>query len=82
VQPRHLLALAALLVSCEQPEPAPFTPECKLNAFRACELEACRGVEQCLPPGLWSACACTITDASFPEAAPAADAGADSADGS
>jgi hypothetical protein len=88
VRPHALLAaLGALLVCCEQAEPRVVEPECSENAFRACELEACRGVQQCLPPGAWGTCSCAITDAAFPEAATdaASDANfsdADSADGS
>jgi hypothetical protein len=70
---RHLtraFGLLSLLVGCESdPEPK-FEPECTLNAFRACLTDACRGVEQCAPPGVWSECACTVTDATFPEASP------------
>ena len=58
-----------LLVACE-PAAEPSIPvECNPNAFRACETDACRGVEQCSEAGAWTSCACTVTDASFPEAA-------------
>jgi hypothetical protein len=38
-----------------------------INAFRACETDACRGVEQCVEPGLWGECECVVTDASYAE---------------
>jgi hypothetical protein len=61
------LALLGLLVGCERSEPPEFVPECTPNAFRACQLDECRGVQQCADPGIWSECSCTVTDATFPE---------------
>jgi hypothetical protein len=66
---RTLLALALLLGACERTQPPAAEPECNPNAFRACELDACRGVQQCLEQAKWSDCDCIITDATFPEAA-------------
>ncbi len=74
-QDRTLFALALLLGACEPAQPPQAKAECNPNAFRACELDACRGVQQCLESSKWGECECTITDATFPEAA--TDAGSD-----
>ncbi len=71
------------LAACaaEQAEPA-FVPECTVNQFRACKTDECPGAQQCVEPGLWDRCFCTILDASYPTPKDAAldlDAGADSA---
>lgn len=80
---RHLI-VAGLLSVCAacQAEPASAPePECSLNAFRACVADGCRGVQQCVEPGRWSACDCTVGDASYADVASeaAADAGSDAA---
>jgi hypothetical protein len=54
------------------------TEECRPFQFRACQTDACRGVEQCLDPGYWSQCDCVIVDASYGDAP--ADGGQSDAD--
>lgn len=75
---RHLtlaVALALPSAGCSSEEPVAAPAECTVNTFRACETDACRGVEQCLEAGEWSACECVVTDASYADAA--GDASAD-----
>ena len=68
-----LLSLAIAASCSSEKAPAEFKPECAINQFRACEpseTDACRGVQQCVEPGLWSVCSCVVLDGSFPEAGP------------
>ncbi|GMV12785.1 MAG: hypothetical protein HS104_04980 [Polyangiaceae bacterium] len=83
-----LRAVSAWLVvlvlgACSAEPAAPsFVPECNVNQFRACETEECRGAQQCVEPGLWDRCFCTVLDASYPKPKDAdsdADGSADSA---
>jgi hypothetical protein len=61
------VALASA-ASCSNEQAAPkFEPECTVNQFRACQTDACRGAQQCVEPGLWSACSCVVLDASYPD---------------
>jgi hypothetical protein len=55
-------------------EPAVFRPECAPNQFRACELDGCLGAQQCVEPGAWSRCFCTVLDASYPPPSDGGDA--------
>lgn len=61
-----LVVLALGACSAEPAEPS-FVPECSVNQFRACETEECRGAQQCVEPGRWDRCFCTVLDASYPE---------------
>jgi hypothetical protein len=70
-------AVLLLLSACSSEEPKAAQPECTINAFRACETDACRGVQQCVELGEWSECECVVTDASFPEASTDASSDAD-----
>ncbi|MBK7580851.1 MAG: hypothetical protein IPI67_11655 [Myxococcales bacterium] len=76
------LCAAVACVACTAEPAATAEPECTPNQFRACETDACRGVQQCVDPGRWSHCFCTVLDASYAEASdgttetgPALDAG-------
>jgi hypothetical protein len=64
-----LVALLGLSVSCSDStsKEAP-RAECKPNQFRACESDACPGVQQCVDWGYWSDCSCTVLDASYADA--------------
>jgi hypothetical protein len=66
-----LLSLATAAPACsQQAEHADFEPVCTLNQFRACTVDAaCQAAQQCVAPGIWSSCTCTILDAGYPEAA-------------
>lgn len=78
---RALTISAALVVAGCSAEPAPATlePECTVNQFRACETEHCRGAQQCVEPGAWSRCFCTVLDAAAPQPPDGSDAAGDSA---
>lgn len=74
---RSAWLLLVLPAACSQDPGEPrFEPECKVNQFRACETEDCLGAQQCVEPGAWDRCFCTVLDASY------ADAGASDADAS
>jgi len=64
---RRLAPLLFLATSCSSAPVEPgFEPECTVNQFRACETDSCRGAQQCVGPGLWDRCFCTVLDASGP----------------
>ena len=67
---RVALFASALLAACAQesaPEPPPQV--CAPLAFRSCDTDACRGVQQCASSGLrYSSCACVVTDAGYADA--------------
>lgn len=69
------LAAACLCACAEDPLEPSFEPECTVNSFRACETDECKGAQQCMEPGYWDPCFCTVIDASYP---PPNDAGLDS----
>lgn len=75
---RHRLALGSILgwaVACSStPAATPLQPQCTVNQFRACEADACQAVQQCVEPGLWSACHCVTLDASYAQEDAATDA--------
>ena len=80
---RFVVSLALIVCACQSEQVTkPFEPECTVNAFRACELDACKGVQQCADPGVWNPCDCTIVDAAYADAAPdvSADAAPDVSD--
>lgn len=69
----------ALWACSAEPLVEPFVPQCNVNQFRACQTEDCRGAQQCVEPGHWDRCFCTVLDASVvtkPDAS--ADAAGDS----
>jgi hypothetical protein len=69
-----LAAVLAALPHCKDgPTPVALT-ECRPNAFRSCDAECGRGVQQCLEPGVWSACACVLLDAGRPDSRTVRDA--------
>ncbi|MEZ4225630.1 MAG: hypothetical protein R3B13_32055 [Polyangiaceae bacterium] len=75
-----LLALAALpgLHCSSEPAPRAQPRVCTPLSFRACEVDGCRGVEQCAADGRqYASCSCVITDASY-----GVDSGHDAADAS
>jgi hypothetical protein len=58
----------AVIPSCKD-DPTPLVEtECRPNQFRLCDAECGRGVEQCVEPGIWNGCACTVLDAAIPDA--------------
>jgi hypothetical protein len=64
-----------VFVGCERELLPVEEPTCRVNQFRRCDHECGRGVEQCIEPGVWTACACTVLDAgSRPDARPVRDA--------
>jgi len=79
---RLVLSLAlsgALVGACSsESEPEAVEPECTPMQFRACESDACSGVEQCDEAGFWGACNCTVLDASYADGS--ADAASEASD--
>jgi hypothetical protein len=72
------LLLAALFGACsEQVAQSDFVPECKPTQFRACHTDACVGYQECVPPGAWANCNCSILDASYVDAADGGDSATD-----
>jgi len=67
--PLILALLLALTVACSSsPEAEGPAAECTPIQFRACETDACTGVQQCVEPGRWTHCSCTVLDASYADA--------------
>jgi hypothetical protein len=76
---RLLLLVVCLAAACSETAAEP-EPACAANQFRACETDACRGVQQCNAEGSgYSACSCTILDGGYPPSDAAADADANDA---
>jgi hypothetical protein len=74
IEASRLIAIVALCSSIgvvpgckDDPTPVVET-ECRPNQFRRCDAECGRGVEQCVEPGVWNGCACTVLDAAIPDA--------------
>jgi len=79
IDPRRCTTIFALLAAFAVPnckdEPTPVVEaECRPHQFRRCDAECGRGVEQCVEPGVWNGCACTVLDAAIPDARPIRDA--------
>ncbi len=71
---RLLLLVVCLAAACSETAAEPETA-CAPNQFRACETDACHGVQQCSADGRgFSACSCTILDGGYPPGDAAADA--------
>lgn len=51
--------------------------ECAAPSFRACAHECGRGVSECVAPGAWGPCECTVVDSGFhePDASASIDSG-------
>lgn len=60
-----LSLLFAVFAGCDD-DPTPVVAgECRPNQFRLCDAECGRGVEQCVDPGRWNGCLCTVLDAGY-----------------
>ncbi|MBI3204339.1 MAG: hypothetical protein HYZ29_22570 [Myxococcales bacterium] len=79
-RPIQTFSAALLLGGCSaEPAQPSLEAPCTVNQFRACETEHCRGAQQCVEPGAWSRCFCTVLDGSYPNLPDASDAASDSA---
>ena len=75
-----LFALLAVVGACSSETPTEQPLACQPLQFRACETDACRGVQQCAQDGTgFGACACTVLDAGITPKDAATDGAVDAA---
>lgn len=73
--PWLLLAwLGGLGVACASSASEQAPVECAVPSFRGCEDPCGRGVQECVAPGRFGPCRCTLIDGALPDAAGAPDA--------
>ncbi|MCC6215814.1 MAG: hypothetical protein IT376_13195 [Polyangiaceae bacterium] len=68
------------IIACSS-EPARVDRACRVPSFRSCEDPCGKGVAECIAPGEWGPCSCTVIDSGFadPDGSDSADSGSDAA---